>query len=154
MVTTRREHLIYGISICCIMAYLMELLNIIIAQNEISVTIFLASIKLFPIVFLIAFFIQNLFIGKISNKLAKLLASKKDNAKKYMFYNSFFIVMLMSLIMTIIGGILAGENLASILDSFFITWPRNFCAALFINLIIAIPFSKFLLTKYRNLKLS
>ena len=56
----------------------------------------------------------------------------------------------MSLIMTFIGGLLGGDNLSIITREFFIRWPRNFCAAFFLNILVAGPVSRFILRKIQN----
>lgn len=71
--------------------------------------------------------------------------SNTDSKNAYILFNCFFIVTLMSLVMTIIGGLLGGDNLSTILSKFFIRWPRNFCAAFFLNIIVAGPVSRFIL---------
>lgn len=57
---------------------------------------------------------------------------------------------MMSLVMTIIGGLLGGDNLQIIFTEFFIRWPRNFCAAFFLNILVAGPISRFVLKFIQN----
>ena len=45
----------------------------------------------------------------------------------------------------IIGGLLGGDNLSTVISEFFIRWPRNFCAAFFLNILVAGPISRFVL---------
>ena len=52
---------------------------------------------------------------------------------------------MMSLIMTIVGGLLGGDTLTTVLGEFFIRWPRNFCAAFFLNILVAGPISRAIL---------
>ena len=51
----------------------------------------------------------------------------------------------MSSVMTIIGGILGGDNAHTNFSEFCIRWPRNFCAAFFLNILVAGPISRAIL---------
>ena len=62
-----------------------------------------------------------------------------------------FIVTAMSLIMTVVGAVIAGEYVNEILSNYFLIWPRNFCATFFINIILAEPISRFVAAKVNNL---
>ena len=48
-------------------------------------------------------------------------------------------------ILNIIGGLLGRDNLSTVISEFFIRWPRNFCAAFFLNILVAGPISRFIL---------
>ncbi|MNV86821.1 hypothetical protein D3C71_1808780 [compost metagenome] len=54
---------------------------------------------------------------------------------------------MMSIIMTIVGGLISGQDIVKVLEDFFMVWPRNFCAAMFLNSLIAGPISRFVLRK-------
>ena len=45
---------------------------------------------------------------------------------------------------------LGGDNAQTIFSEFFIRWPRNFCAAFFLNILIAGPVSRMLLRKFQS----
>ncbi|WP_294467031.1 hypothetical protein [uncultured Anaerofustis sp.] len=66
-------------------------------------------------------------------------------------FNVIFIVTAMSLIMTVVGAVIAGEYVNEILSNYFLIWTRNFCATFFINIILAEPISRFVATKVNNL---
>ena len=50
----------------------------------------------------------------------------------------------------IIGGLLGGDNLSTVLSEFFIRWPRNFCVAFFLNILVAGPISRALLNQFQK----
>lgn len=60
-------------------------------------------------------------------------------------FNCFFIVTCMSFIMTFIEGLLGGDSIAVVGREFFVRWPRNFCAAFFLNILVAGPISRAIL---------
>ena len=145
MPTNKKEGLIYGISMCLIMVFFMGLLNISIHLGKLNLTFLKTTLIAFPVTFIIAFILENIIIGKINHLLLEKFAGKSDSPNAYILFNCFFIVTLMSLTMTIIGGFLGGDNAKIIFSQFFIRWPRNFCAAFFLNILIAGPISRLIL---------
>ena len=130
---------------CFIMVFFMGLLNISIHLGGFNLNSIKTTLIAFPLTFVIAFILENLFVGKINHILLDKFTSKTDSINAFILFNCFFIVTLMSLIMTIIGGFLGGDNAKTIFSEFFIRWPRNFCAAFFLNILIAGPISRIIL---------
>ena len=145
MPTNKKEGIIFGISMCFIMVFFMGLLNISIHLGGFNLNSIKTAIIAFPVTFIIAFILENVVIGKINHKLLEKFVDKSDSTNAYILFNCFFIVTLMSLVMTIIGGFLGGDNAQTIFSEFFIRWPRNFCAAFFLNILVAGPVSRALL---------
>lgn len=145
MPTNKKEGIIYGISMCFIMVYFMGLLNISIHKGYFNFDIILISIKAFPVTFIIVFLLENIIIHNINAKLLDFFTEKTDSTNSFILFNTFFIVTMMSTIMTIIGGMLGGDHLLTVINEFFIRWPRNFCAAFFLNILVAGPISRLIL---------
>lgn len=145
MPSNKKEGIIYGISICFIMVFFMGLLNISIHLGSLNINSLKTTIIAFPVTFVIAFVLETFFVGKINHILLSKFVPENDSTNSYILFNCFFIVTMMSLIMTIIGGFLGGDNTQIIFSEFFIRWPRNFCAAFFLNILIAGPISRFIL---------
>ena len=145
MPTNKKEGLIFGISMCLIMVFFMGLLNISIHLGGFNLNSIKTTLIAFPVTFIIAFILENLVIGKINHMLLAKFVDKSDSTIAYILFNCFFIVTLMSLVMTIIGGFLGGDNAQTIFSEFFIRWPRNFCAAFFLNILVAGPISRAIL---------
>lgn len=145
MPTNKKEGMIFGICMCAIMVFFMGLLNISIHLGGFDFNSIKTNLIAFPVTFIIAFILENVFIGKINHKLLEKFVDKNDSKNSYILFNCFFIVTLMSLVMTIIGGFLGGDNASTIFSEFFIRWPRNFCAAFFLNILVAGPISRTLL---------
>ena len=93
---------------------------------------------------------EDIVFGKINHFLIRKFVKETDSKNSFILFNCFFIVTMMSLIMTIIGGLLGGDNFKTIFTEFFIRWPRNFCAAFFLNILFAGPFSRFVLGFMQN----
>lgn len=150
MPRNKKEGIIFGVCMCFIMVFFMGMLNISIHHGRFDKEIMMICLKAFPITFIIAFILEGAVVGKINGMLLAKFSGEKDSVNAMILFNCFFIVTCMSLIMTFIGGLLGGDNLSIIAREFFIRWPRNFCAAFFLNILIAGPVSRFILRKIQN----
>ena len=145
MPTNKKESIVFGICMCVIMVFFMGLLNISIHLGGFSLNSFKTALVAFPLTLLIAYILETFIIGKVNHILLAKFVRKDDSKNAYILFNCFFIVTMISLVMTIIGGFLGGDNLQTIFTEFFIRWPRNFCAAFFLNILVAGPISRFVL---------
>ena len=137
MPTNKKEGIIFGICMCLIMVFFMGLLNISIHLGGFNLNSIKTCLIAFPVTFIIAYVLETFIVGKINGMLLAHFVSKEDSKNAYILFNCFFIVTMMSLVMTIVGGLLGGDTLQTVLGEFFIRWPRNFCAAFFLNILVA-----------------
>ena len=100
MPTNKKEGIIFGICICAIMVFFMGLLNISIHLGGFNFNSIKTNLIAFPLTFIIAFILENLVIGRINHKLLEKFVDKNDSKNSYILFNCFFIVTLMSLVMT------------------------------------------------------
>lgn len=145
MPTNKKEGIIFGICMCLIMVFFMGLLNISIHLGGFNLNSIKTCLIAFPVTFIIAYVLETFIVGRINDILLTRFVSKKDSKNAYILFNCFFIVTMMSLLMTIVGGLLGGDTLQTVLGEFFIRWPRNFCAAFFLNILVAGPVSRTIL---------
>ena len=145
MPTNKKEGIIFGICMCLIMVFFMGLLNISIHLGGFKLNSIKTCLIAFPVTFIIAYVLETFIVGRINDILLTRFVSKKDSKNAYILFNCFFIVTMMSLLMTIVGGLLGGDTLQTVLGEFFIRWPRNFCAAFFLNILVAGPVSRTIL---------
>ena len=145
MPTNKKEGIIFGICMCLIMVFFMGLLNISIHLGGFNLNSIKTCLIAFPVKFIIAYVLETFIVGRINGMLLAYFVSKKDSKNAYILFNCFFIVTMMSLLMTIVGGLLGGDTLQTVLGEFFIRWPRNFCAAFFLNILVAGPVSRTIL---------
>ena len=145
MPTNKKEGIIFGICMCLIMVFFMGLLNISIHLGGFYLNSIKTCLIAFPVTFIIAYVLETFIVGKINGMLLAHFVSKEDSKNAYILFNCFFIVTMMSLVMTIVGGLLGGDTLQTVLGEFFIRWPRNFCAAFFLNILVAGPVSRAIL---------
>lgn len=142
MPRSSKEGLLYGAIICGLTCICMATINISIGMGGISTESLLTALKAFPIVFIIAMIVENFIVGKVASKLVYSFIPPKDSLNAHILYRTFFTVVGMSIIMTIIGGMLSGGINIEILKEFPISWPRNFCIAIFLELIIVQPIAR------------
>lgn len=145
MPTNKKEGIIFGICMCLIMVFFMGLLNISIHLGGFNLNSIKTCLIAFPVTFIIAYVLETFIVGRINGMLLAYFVSKKDSKNAYILFNCFFIVTMMSLLMTIVGGLLGGDTLQTVLGEFFIRWSRNFCAAFFLNILVAGPVSRTIL---------
>ena len=145
MPTNKKEGIIFGICMCLIMVFFMGLLNISIHLGGFNLNSIKTCLIAFPVTFIIAYVLETFIVGKINGMLLAHFVSNEDSKNAYILFNCFFIVTMMSLVMTIVGGLLGGDTLQTVLGEFFIRWPRNFCAAFFLNILVAGPVSRTIL---------
>lgn len=147
----RKIEFVRGIIMCFIMVFGMNLFETALHLGSLNINVFIESFNTFMFVFIAAYIIQNLVVGKAKDYVIKTFLSTEESSLAFMLFNSIFIVTFMSIIMTIIGGIIGGENFIDILNNYFNIWPRNFCMAFFLNMLIASPVCNFLYKKLINI---
>lgn len=145
MPRNKKEGIIFGICMCCIMVFFMGMLNISIHFGGFNSEVMMICLKAFPLTFIIAFVLEGAVVGKINGMLMAKFCGENDSKNAKILFNGFFIVTCMSLIMTFIGGVLGGDSISLVTKEFFIRWPRNFCAAFFLNILVAGPISRAIL---------
>ena len=137
-----KEGLIYGGVICALTCICMATMNISIHMGGVSGEAIVTSLKAFPLVFIIAMMLEAFIVGKIAEKLVSVFSSKTDSFNAHILFRTFFTVIGMSMIMTIVGaGLGTGLNM-ELIKHFPIAWPRNFCVAIFLELLIVQPIAR------------
>ncbi|WP_299237541.1 hypothetical protein [uncultured Anaerofustis sp.] len=72
-----KSNLIYGFSMCFVMVFMMNLLETFINIGEVSLNTFLLSFRTLPFVFIAAYLIQNLAVGKIKDRAIDFFLDEK-----------------------------------------------------------------------------
>ena len=150
MPRNKKEGIIFGICMCFVMVFCMGALNISIHYGTFNKEVLMICLKAFPVTFVVAFILEGAVVGKINGMLLGKFCGENDSVNARILFNCFFIVSCMSLIMTFVGGMLGGDSLSLITREFFIRWPRNFCAAFFVNILLAGPISRTILRAIQN----
>ena len=116
-------------------------------------TDFLATyIVIWPVMFLVAFTLANTVVGWCAKRIVKRYIGPEDSSNAYICFNIIACVLLMSVILTFLGG-LVGETIGFILGgpqmdvlglaaNWINIWPRNFCIAFWVEMLIAQPVAR------------
>lgn len=139
---SKGEGVLFGIIICFLTALFMSIFNSCISQGAITGDIVLHALMFFPLFMVIAFFVQNLIVGKIANILTTKFVKNSDSFNSRILFTTLFNVIFMSLIMTFIGIVVMTGFSSSLLSNFLTVWPRNFCVVLWFELLIAQPLGR------------
>lgn len=141
-----KEGMLYGAIICAITAIIMSTVNISLGFGKFDTEVLLIVLKSLPLVWIIAMLLETLVVGRIAEKLMHTFSDATDGFNAKILFTIFFTVIGMSLSMTVIGDMMGnGISLASF--AALAHWPRNFCIALFCELLIAQPPARFVMKK-------
>ena len=144
-----KEGMLYGAIICAITVIVMSTVNISLEFGKLDTEVLLIILKSLPIVWIIAMLLEVLVVGRIAEKLVHTFSDETDGFNAKTLFTIFFTVIGMSLIMTLIGNILGNGISLATLGSLS-HWPRNFCIALFCELLIAQPPARFVMKKLHS----
>ena len=141
-----KEGLLYGGIICLITVIVMLFLNIGTAMGKINLETVKLILILIPIIWIIAMLIETLLVGKIAEKLVERFVQPTDGFNARILFNILFCVTGMSCIMTIVGGMIGARELClEPIITFPTHWPRNFCVAIWCEILVAQPTARFVM---------
>lgn len=143
---SKKEGIIFGI----FMVIIMSFCNIIInfgGVNAESMTAFGISL---PIMFVVAFLVENIIVSPITNAIIGRVYKERSNTSVMVVLNAILIVPLMSLIMTFLGELIGGTPIGEVVSTYLTVWPRNFCIAMFCNLLVAGPLARLVLKGFQK----
>lgn len=142
-----KEGLLYGSIICIISVAIMASLNIILSINKFDKEVLFIIIKTIPIMFVFVMVLENLLVSKLANKLVNKFSDVNDSFNAKILFNILFCVTMISVIMTLLGPILGNGISMKLITDFPIHWPRNFCIALWTELLLAQPLARLTMKK-------
>ena len=114
-------------------------------------------IVIWPVMFVIAFTLSNTIVGWIAKRVIAKFIQPNDSANAYICFNIIICVLLMSVILTFIGG-LVGQTIGFLLGGTSVDvmelaenwpriWPRNFCIAFWIEMLVAQPAARYAMVR-------
>ena len=142
MTNNKKESFVYNVILCGAMTYLMGIVNMSINMNGISRSSIWTATKSWPLTFLFGLIIATLVIYPIASRATFHFVSSQDSKNAKIMFMSFFMVCGMSLCMALFKVVMMNGFTNDILSIFLKNWPRNFCIALFIQLILVGPFAR------------
>ena len=143
------EGIIFGIFMCLLMVIVMSFFNICLGIGAVNEQALIAFAKSVWLIFLVAFAVENIIVQPINNFIINKVYKERANANAVILFNAIIIVTMMSLIMTFLGGLISGIGIDKVISNFLISWPRNFCVAMFCNLLFAGPLARLILKGFQ-----
>lgn len=149
MPKTKFQDLVYTIIMVIVMVYAMICYNIAIGIGGMNNSVFLMAFGELPIMGIIAFLLEFLFIGKVTQKIAFKILNPKETQPIFIILTISSLIVcfmcpLMSFFATVLFNYSGLENLIS-------TWleisVRNFPMALCWQIFYAGPFVRFIFKK-------
>ena len=142
MTNHKKDEFFYNLLVCGLMTYFMGLINVSIQMGGFTKTSIWSATKSWPITYLFAMVIATLIISKAAKRAALQFNHKRDVKSSNVIVMSCFMVLGMSICMTLFKLIMINGFTNIIWITFAKSWPRNFCIALLIRLIIVGPFAR------------
>ena len=90
MPRNKKEGIIFGISMCAIMAFFMGLLNISIHAGGLNMHSLQTAIIAFPVTFIIVFLLENLVVGNFKKLFFKKVVSENESKNAMILFNAAF----------------------------------------------------------------
>ena len=149
MPKTKLQDVVFGIMMVILMVFAMVCYNMSIQNGGLTYEILLTTFKAMPVVCLVAFLIEFLFVGKIAKEITfKVLDVKQTQPIFITIMISCVTVAFMCPIMTLVANVFfefkGWENL---FVNWIQTWVLSFPMALFWQLFYAGPLVRFLFRK-------
>ena len=118
---------------------------------------------IWPFVFITAFVLATTVVSWIANRVVRKFIGPQDSANAYICFNIIINVLLMSVILSFLGGVIGlsvghllggpSVDIVQLAENWPRIWPRNFCIAFWVEMLIAQPAARFAMTKIHEKKM-
>ena len=142
MTNHKKDEFFYNLLVCGLMTYFIGLINVSIQMGGFTKISIWTATKSWPITYLFAMVIATLIIFKLAKRATALFNLKRNVKSSNVIVMSCFMVLGMSICMTLFKMIMINGFTNVIWITFAKSWPRNFCIALLVQLIIVGPFAR------------
>lgn len=142
-----KEGALYGLIICALTALLMSSVGTILGVGKFDGEVAISILKIYPIMIVIAMFLEALVIGRIAEKLVAKFTVSTDSFNTKILFRILFTVIGMSACMTFIGGIMGNGLNSDSFSNWLTNWPRNFMIVLAAESLVIQPIARFAMVK-------
>ncbi|MCQ2069991.1 MAG: DUF2798 domain-containing protein [archaeon] len=150
-----KEGIIFGTVVAAISCAIIGGINIYLAVG--SSEFLRAFLTSYLIVFAFAFVLSNFIVEGIARRIVGRFYRPGDSVNSMICYNLIAFVLMMSASMSVLGP-LAGQiadtvfgngsiDLGRIVGNWINIWPRNFCIAFWVEMLIAQPIGRMVMVK-------
>jgi hypothetical protein len=148
MPKNKSQEIIFSIMMVLVMVFGMVTYNISLNTGGLTNEVFLIALTELPLMGIIAFMVEELFVSKIAKKKAgKIVNQKHDNPFTMVIMMSIITVCLMCPIMSLIATIMHHGVDTNFIAKWIQTTATNFPMALCYQLFYAGPFVRFIFNK-------
>jgi len=117
-------------------------------ERGFSKEVYVETLKILPIMWIIVVLLVRLVAGPIVGKVMPMFVGKTDGFNARVLLNTLLNVTVLSLCLSVIGTWVGmGEISLEPFKNFLHIWPRNFAIAFWIELLIAQPIARFAMKK-------
>lgn len=156
-----KEGLLFGGIIGFISSCLIGGANVYLSVDNDWVFAFITSL---PIVFAVVMLISNTYVSWIAGRVVRHYVHPQDHPNTYICYNLIICVLLMSVSMSLLGPF-SGQvadfifngthfDVPYIFEHWRFIWPRNFCIAFWVEMCVAQPAARAVMTHIHKKKLA
>ena len=161
-----REGIIYGVIIALLSSLIIGGYNVFDSMGY-SIDEFGEFLKkylvIWPFVFITAFVLATTVVSWIANRVVRKYIGPQDSANAYICFNLIINVLLMSVILSFLGGVVGlsvghllggpSVDIVQLAENWPRIWPRNFCIAFWVEMLIAQPAARFAMVKIHEKKM-
>ncbi|EOS57310.1 hypothetical protein [Paenibacillus barengoltzii] len=113
-----------------------------------SKTNYLKTLQILPLMWIIVLCLVNFVAKPLVGKLMAKFTKPTDCFNAKTLFNIFFSVAVLSICLTVIGSWVGQRHISlDPIQGFFHHWPKNFCIAFWIEMLIAQPIARFVMKK-------
>ncbi len=161
-----REGIVYGCVIAALSSLIIGGYNVydIMGYTPDRIGEFLGKyLVIWPFVFVVAFLLATTLVSKIANFVVRRYIGPEDSANAYICFNIIVNVLLMSVILSFLGGVVGesiggllggpGVDLGALAENWPRIWPRNFCIAFWVEMLVAQPAARMVMVRIHTKKM-
>lgn len=137
-----KEGFLYGSIICLITVCIMLIINVGTGMGNLHKETWIAILKSIPVVWVVAMLMESFVMGRFGRVMSAKFGEASDGFNAKILFNIVFVVLGMSVAMSVAGPLISGEGIGEVLRAFPVHWPRNFCAAFWCEICLAQPVAR------------
>ncbi len=153
-----REGFVYGSVIALITCIFMMTFCVSVNNGCFDAGTVAHAMVSLPLVWLSVMLLMNLFVARIAAKTVSIFTVPSDSFYAKNTISIIACVLMMSMLMTLIGPaighVFQGESIILALQDWPSSWPRNFCAAFWCEMLLAQPIARALMKSIHTNKVS
>ncbi|MCR5667287.1 MAG: DUF2798 domain-containing protein [Eubacterium sp.] len=145
-----KEGFAYGSIICALTVLVMLVLNLGMTFGSLDASTWASIGKAYIPVWIVAMLLETFVVGRFANFMVGKFSEPSDGFNAKILFNILFVVLGMSGIMTFLGPVLFMNPVKGAIMEWPLHWPRNFCVAMWCELLFAQPIARQVMKRWHN----